>query len=106
MAQVSIRINGYAYTIGCKDGEEPHLLAMAEQIEERVNRAKALGSQSGESRLLVMAALMMADELHDMALEMRAGQKGKTVAAERTAQERMKKLAARAEGIAGSVEQE
>ena len=106
MAQVSIKINGYAYTVGCKDGEEPHLVAMAEQIEQRVDRAKALGSQSGESRLLVMAALMMADELHDMALELRAGQKGKTVTAERASQERLKKATARAEAIASTVEQE
>ncbi len=106
MAQVTVKINGYAYNIGCKDGEEQHLLAMAEQIEHRVDRAKALGSQSGEARLLVMAALFMADELHDMALEMRAGAKGRTVAAERSAGERMKRLAARAEAIASTVEGE
>ncbi len=105
MAQVSFRINGYAYTIGCQDGEEPHLTAMAEQIEQRVEKVKALG-QSGEARLLVMAALVMADELHDMALEMRAGQKGKTVAAERATQERIKALAARAETIAAALEDE
>lgn len=106
MAQLTIRINGYAYNVGCKDGEEAHLMAMADQIEERVSRAKALGNQSGESRLLVMAALMMADELHDMGLEMRAGRTGKTVEAERLSQERMRMLAVRAEGIADAVEQE
>ena len=105
MAQVTIKVNGYAYNIGCKDGEEPHLLAMAEQIEERVTRAKALGSQSGEARLLVMAALFMADELHDMELDVRAGMTGRTAAAEKAAQERIKKAAARAEAIAASVEQ-
>ena len=105
MAQVTIKINGYAYNIGCQDGEEPHLYAMAEQIEERVTRAKALGSQSGEARLLVMAALFMADQLHDMAIELRAAQKGKTPAAEKASTERMKKLAARAEAIAATVEQ-
>ena len=106
MAQVTLKINGYAYNIGCQDGEEPHLLAMAEQIEERVTRAKALGSQSGESRLLVMAALFMADELHDVQLAMKAGQKGKSVASEKASQDRLKKLAARAEAIATSVEHE
>lgn len=100
MAQVTIKINGYAYNIGCQDGEEAHLMAMAEQIEERVTRAKALGSQSGEVKLLVMAALFMADELHDLNLEMKAGPKARVPNAER-----MKKLAARAEAIASSVEQ-
>ena len=67
-------------------------MAMAEQIEERVTRAKALGSQSGEAKLLVMAALFMADELHDMEIELKRGTaRASTVAAaERASQERMK----------------
>ena len=105
MAQVTIKINGYAYNIGCQDGEEPHLHAMAEQIEERVTRAKALGSQSGEARLLVMAALFMADEVHDLRLELKAGSKGKTPAAVKAAEERIKRLATRAEAIAAAAEQ-
>lgn len=105
MAQVTIRINGFAYNVGCKDGEEAHLEAMAEQIEERVTRAKALGSQSGEAKLLVMAALFMADELHDMGIEMKAVAKGRAPASEKAAQERIKRLAARAEAIAATVEQ-
>ncbi len=105
MAQVTIKINGYAYNIGCKDGEEPHLYAMAEQIEERVTRAKALGSQSGEARLLVMAALFMADEIHDLRLEMKSLRTGKPPASVKAAEDRAKKLAARAEAIAAAVEQ-
>ena len=104
MAQVTIKINGYAYNIGCKDGEEPHLYAMAEEIEERVTRAKALGSQSGEARLLVMAALFMADELHDLNLEMKSARTGKTPAAVKSGEERTKRLAARAEAIAAAIE--
>ena len=105
MAQVTVKINGYAYTIGCKDGEEPHLQAMAEQIEQRVGRAKSLGSQSGEAKLLVMAALMMADELHDLALDLTAARQGKPGTPDRRAHDRLARLAARAEEIAASVEQ-
>ncbi|GAC1348303.1 MAG: cell division protein ZapA [Acetobacteraceae bacterium] len=108
MAQVTLRINGHAHTVGCKDGEEAHLIAMAEQIEQRVDRAKALGVPSGEARLLVMAALFMADELHDMQLELEAARKGKPGTdrpPERTKSERMARLAARAEAIAATVEE-
>ncbi len=63
MAQVTIRINGYPYTVGCEDGQEQHLQAMAEQVEARIASIKAAGGQSGESRLLAMAALLMADDL-------------------------------------------
>jgi len=69
MAQVTIRINGYAYTVGCEDGQESHLQSMAQQVDRRIERIKAIGGQSGEARLLALAALLMADELHDLAAE-------------------------------------
>jgi len=66
MAQVTIRINGYAYMVGCEDGQESHLEQMAAEIEQRINSIKAIGGQSGEARLLMLAALLLADELHDI----------------------------------------
>ena len=104
MAQVMIRINGYAYTIGCKDGEEAHLQAMADRLEDRVSQAKALGSQSGESRLLVMAALMMADELHDLQVELHDAKAGRATPSDKVAQQRLERLAARAEAVADAAE--
>ncbi len=114
MAQVSLKINGYAYTVGCEDGQESHLRAMAGAVEERMTRIKALGTQSGESRLLVLAALLMADELHDMGAELADAQdrphpapghtpgQGPPPAVEPT---RLAQLAERAEGIAAAMEQ-
>ena len=109
MAQVTVKINGYSYTVGCEDGQEGHLMAMAAQVESRIDSIKALGSSSGEQRLLVLAALLMADELHDTrqeadnlrALLAKAG-RGK-VEAEST--RKLSKLAARAEQIANGLEQ-
>ena len=105
MAQVMIRINGYAYTIGCRDGEEGHLQAMADAVEERVAKAKALGNQSGEARLLVMAALFMADELHDLGIELKETKAGRATPSDRAQQQRLKRLAARAEAVAAAAEQ-
>jgi len=105
MAQLTVKINGYAYTVGCADGQEQHLQAMAEQVESRVDKIKALGSQSGESRLLVQAALLMADELHDIALEVAALRQAKPVTTEDNAlNERLSLLANRAEEIAATME--
>lgn len=105
MAQLTVKINGYAYTVGCADGQEPHLQAMAEQIETRVNRIKALGSQSGESRLLFQAALLMADELHDITLEVAELRRGRPPSADDTVLgERLALLANRAEEIAATLE--
>lgn len=66
MAQLTIRINGYPYTVACEDGQEDRLLAMAEVVEARVASIKAMGTHTGEAKLLVLAALLMADELHDL----------------------------------------
>jgi cell division protein ZapA len=64
MAQVNLRVNGFSYLVGCEDGQEAHLEAMAEAIQRRIDSVKAIG-QHGEARLLLLAALLLADDLHD-----------------------------------------
>lgn len=109
MPQVNARINGYSYTVGCEDGQEQHLVAMAREVENRIESIKALGGQSGEARLLVLAALLMADELHDLRLEAdglqaAASRPARAKSNGEAAAKRMAKLAARAEQIAGELE--
>ncbi len=107
MAQLTIKINGYAYTVGCEDGQERHLLQMAEDIETRIDSIKALGGQSGESRLLVLAALLLADELHDQKkmLTNLQSELARLPQAEAEARRRLARLADRAEEIAHGLEQ-
>ena len=76
MAQVTLRINGYAYTVGCKDGEEQHLQAMAGEVERRIETIKAAAGPSGEARMLVMASLLMADDLYEMDQALKAARAG------------------------------
>ncbi len=76
MAQVTIRINGYAYMVGCEDGQEEHLEQMAAEIEQRIASIKSIGGQSGEARLLMLASLLLADELHDTRAALAAPQAG------------------------------
>ena len=111
MAQLSLKINGYAYTVGCADGQEDHLRAMAAEVEERMARIKALGGQSGEARMLVLAALLMADELHDIGIELADAKglprptPGAPPPAPAIDPARLADLAARAESIAAAMEQ-
>ena len=113
MAQVTVRINGYAYAVGCEDGQEPHLQSMARQVERRIERIKSIGGQSGEARLLALAALLMADELHDLAADRLPS--GTTSALEEGEQARVliehrerlvAGLAERAEAIAAALERD
>ena len=46
MAQVTLRINGYAYTIGCKDGEEKHLEAMGAEVSRRIEGVRAAADRA------------------------------------------------------------
>jgi cell division protein ZapA len=111
MAQVTVRINGYAYTVGCQDGEELHLQQMAEQVERRIDSIKAVAGQSGESRMLVMAALLMADDLYEMGKSLKAAQSGTPGEAadapppDAKLNRRLGKLAKRAEDIAAELGQ-
>lgn len=107
MAQLSLKLNGYAYTVGCEDGQEGHLRAMAEQVESRIARIKALGGQSGEVRLLMLAALLMADELHDMELDLAEARTGERVLPPpepAVDHDLLLRLASRAEEIAAAME--
>jgi cell division protein ZapA len=66
MAQITLRINGYAYTIGCKDGEERHLELMGVEVNRCIDGIRTTAGPSGEARMLVMAALLMADEIAEL----------------------------------------
>lgn len=65
MAQVEIRINNRPYRISCDDGQEDHLTSLAELVDKRVQQLVASVGQLGEERLLVMASLLIADELSE-----------------------------------------
>ena len=61
MPQVEVTIGGRAFTVACQSGEEPYLTAAAKLLDEE---ASGLASQAGrmpESKMLLMAGLMLAD---------------------------------------------
>ncbi|NBP72052.1 MAG: cell division protein ZapA [Alphaproteobacteria bacterium] len=63
MAQVEVTINGRNYQIACDDGQEAHLVQLGEYIDKRVQELVSAIGQVGDSRLLVMTSLLIADEL-------------------------------------------
>jgi cell division protein ZapA len=102
MALVTVTINGYAHTVGCEDGQETHLRAMAAAVDQRVQSVKAVAGQGNEAQLLVLAALMLADELHDMRAEADALRMSR--APEVRLARKLGKLASKAEEIALNLE--
>lgn len=66
MAQVEITINEQTFRIACEDGQEARLADLAALVDGKVSELVAQVGQVGQHRLLVMAALVLADELVDL----------------------------------------
>jgi len=62
MPLVNVMVNGRAYTIACDDGEEDHLRDLAATVDAKAREVLSSVGQVGDTRLLLMAALLMADE--------------------------------------------
>ncbi len=62
-ATVTVSVAGRSYEIGCDDGQEERVRALAADIDRRVNDLLKSVGAVGEARLLFMAALLIADEL-------------------------------------------
>src|ERR1700757_508061 len=65
MAQVSATIAGRQFRLACEDGQERHLQALAHNIDQRIIDLRAKFGEIGDTRLTVMAALMVADDLSE-----------------------------------------
>lgn len=64
MAAVPIRINGKEYHIACDDGQEEHLRTLSFDLDERITQlAYQMGGDPGEVMSLLLAGLMMSDEV-------------------------------------------
>ena len=55
MGEVSVRVNGRAYPVGCEDGQEQHVLSLARMFDEHVGQVARGGPEDrgdgGQGRL-------------------------------------------------------
>jgi cell division protein ZapA len=70
MGQVSVTLNGRTYRLECGAGEEAHLIALAEYLGSHVDTMKQKFGQVGDDRLILMASLMVTDELWELRRQM------------------------------------
>ncbi len=71
MAHVTVTINDRQYRMACEDGQEGHLTRLATDLNRRVEQLRGNFGEIGDSRLLVMAALTVSDELSEAAQRVR-----------------------------------
>jgi cell division protein ZapA len=65
LGQISIKIQNRTYRLSCGDGEEQRLLQLAEHVRAKAEQLTAEFGRISEQHMLLMSALLIADELMD-----------------------------------------
>ena len=105
MAQVDVSVNGQSYRIACEDGQEDRLVDLAAMVDEKVIGLVNKIGQVGSNRLLVMAALIIADELVDLKNEAGSSQELEDNTNQQDTVLALQEITKRIENIADQVEQ-
>jgi len=71
MTQVSVTINGRQFRMACEDRQEGHLVNLARELDERIAALRSKFGEIGDTRLVVMAAITVADELAEAGLRIK-----------------------------------
>jgi cell division protein ZapA len=65
MPEVNVEINGRKYRMACEEGQESHLLGLADRFNRHIDAFKGDFGEIGDNRLTVMAGIAVLDELAD-----------------------------------------
>ena len=66
MAEVNLKIHGQNYGIACDDGQENRVVEVGRYVDMRARDIAAAGAASNENHLLVLTALVLADEIKEL----------------------------------------
>ena len=83
MPQISVTIDGRKYRLACNEGEEARLESLAGMIDEKIGEMRTAFGEIGDQRLVIMAALTIADNLAEARDEAAAQRKRSDEAEER-----------------------
>ena len=100
MSNVTLSIGGRFYTVACAEGEEAHIERLGQTIDGKLTGMPNLSGQS-EARTLLFAALLLADELHELRSGKAQAEEGPESA---EAAEALERLAETLEGLAERLE--
>ncbi len=97
MSNVTLTIGGRQFVVACADGEEDHVGQLGRRIDAKLAGMEGMSGQS-ESRMLLFAALLLADEVHELR------QQADGAAASANLGPRLASLAGRLENLAAHLE--
>ena len=118
MPEVNVEINGRKYRMACEEGQQQHLIGLAERFNGHVESLKGAVGEIGDNRLTVMAGIAVVDELAEAERKIKAletevlvlTRAGQEVAAEIETLEakfagKLAEAAKTLEGIAGALDE-
>ena len=118
MPEVNVDINGRKYRMACEEGQEAHLLGLADRFNKHIDAFKGTFGEIGDNRLTVMAGIAVMDELveaerkiallkQDIAALTEAGQEVTAEAEEleRRFAKRLNEVARKVEAIATAIDE-
>lgn len=118
MPEVNVEINGRKYRMACEDGQEAHLMGLADRFNKQIETLRGSFGEIGDNRLTVMAGIAVLDELgeaerqiaalkQDVANLTRAGQElsDEAEAFESRFAQRMSEAARKIEAIATAIDE-
>lgn len=103
MPEVDVVINGRDYRIACEAGQEARLGELARQVDDRIRGLVSTLGNVGDDRLLVMASLLIADDLADASAALSA-EGAQAEARDAVVAEEIEAFARRVEGVADALE--
>jgi cell division protein ZapA len=107
MPTVDVTINGRQHQVGCDEGQETRLKRLAAYVDGRVGELARQQGQVGDARLLLLAGLLIAEELSDAYDEikrLKAGAGDAQHQDEQDAAAAIERVAQRLEQLAASLE--
>ena len=108
MGQVNLTINSHPFAVTCDDGQEGRIRRLGQYVDAKVAEFIGNVGQIGEARLLLLAALVIADELADaneaLRLERSGAHTAEAAAAADAAASGINGIAQRVEAIAARLE--
>lgn len=118
MPEVNVEINGRKYRMACEEGQQQHLIGLADRFNTHVEALKGAVGEIGDNRLTVMAGIAVVDELAEAERRIKAletevlvlTRAGQEVAAEIEALEakfamKLSDAAKAIEGVAGALDE-
>lgn len=102
MSNLDLTIGGRRYTVACASGEEAHVAELGQIVDAAIT-ANGLRAQN-ETRMLLFAALMLADELHGARRELAEASSSPAPQLDRQVERRIDAIALRLEALAQSLD--